>query len=211
MFSDFADLSMRITRDYTASEVHVPYVTMRMLPGILGIAVVPLAYLTLRTLGTRKTTATMGASLIIFENGLVTQSRLILLDSPLVFFTALTAFFWTRFSRADHIGVPFIRCCCLMQVGRTFHHRYHRPLRHSATLDAVGQPKSFPANLGKAFCSSSIVPDSHSYSLLHVHVPDTLLDFEQKRRWGWFHEFGVPTHPHRSRHGGHICRSGLAI
>jgi len=107
--ANFADSSTWTTRDYTANEVHVPYVTMRMLPGILGIAVVPLAYLTLRTLGTRKTTATMGAALIIFENGLVTQSRLILLDSPLVFFTALTAFFWTRFSRADHIGIQFSR------------------------------------------------------------------------------------------------------
>jgi dolichyl-phosphate-mannose-protein mannosyltransferase len=104
---DFPNLSNRNARDYTTNEVNVPYVTMRMLPGILGIAVVPLAYLTLRTLGTRKTTAALGAALIIFENGLVTQSRLILLDSPLVFFTALTAFFWTRFSRADNFGVHF--------------------------------------------------------------------------------------------------------
>jgi dolichyl-phosphate-mannose-protein mannosyltransferase len=80
---------------------------MRMLPGILGIAIVPLAHLTLRSLGTRKTTATLGAALVIFENGLVTQSRLILLDSPLVFFTALTAFFWVRFSNVDSTGVPF--------------------------------------------------------------------------------------------------------
>lgn len=109
IFSECPQMSTSLTwyRDYKEPGIDVPYVTMRMLPGILGIAIIPLAYLTLRSLGTRKTTATLGAALVIFENGLVTQSRLILLDSPLVFFTALTAFFWVRFSNVDFSGVPF--------------------------------------------------------------------------------------------------------
>jgi len=38
------------------------------------------------------------------ENGLITQSRLILLDSPLVIFTALTALSWTSFMNQHAIG-----------------------------------------------------------------------------------------------------------
>ncbi|KAG5723925.1 Dolichyl-phosphate-mannose--protein mannosyltransferase 1 [Termitomyces sp. T112] len=79
----------------------VPYVAMRMVPATLGVATVPLAYLTLRQLDCRATTALLVSLFITFENGLITQSRLILLDSPLIFFTALTIFFWTGFSSED--------------------------------------------------------------------------------------------------------------
>ncbi|KAG6840022.1 hypothetical protein C0991_009532 [Blastosporella zonata] len=80
---------------------HVPYVAMRMVPATLGVATVPLAYLTLRALDCRATTALLASLFITFENGLVTQSRHILLDSPLIFFTALTTFFWCGFSNED--------------------------------------------------------------------------------------------------------------
>ena len=80
---------------------------MRLLPALLGVATVPLAYLTLRQgFGTRVTSAALAALLITFENGLVTQSRLILLDSPLIFFTALTAYFFVRFSALDSPSAP---------------------------------------------------------------------------------------------------------
>jgi len=80
---------------------NVPYVAMRMVPATLGIATVPLAYLTLRALDCRATTALLASLFITFENGLITQSRHILLDSPLLFFTALTTFFWCGFSNED--------------------------------------------------------------------------------------------------------------
>ena len=82
-------------RDYLAPGV--PYVAMRLLPGILGVLVVPTIFLTLRASSCTQTTALLGALLIIFENGLLTQSRLILLDSPLVICTAFTAYAWTVF------------------------------------------------------------------------------------------------------------------
>ncbi|KAJ9113820.1 hypothetical protein QFC19_000013 [Naganishia cerealis] len=100
---DFKDIG----KDYL--EPHVPYITMRMLPALLGVAVVPIAYLTLRAFGARRTTAILAGLLITFENGLVTQSRLILLDSPLIFFTALTAYLWVKFSNEDAYGIPFAR------------------------------------------------------------------------------------------------------
>ncbi|GLB33233.1 hypothetical protein LshimejAT787_0101175 [Lyophyllum shimeji] len=80
---------------------HVPYVAMRMVPATLGVATVPLAYLTLRALDCRATTALLATLFITFENGLVTQSRHILLDSPLIFFTALTIFLWCGFWNED--------------------------------------------------------------------------------------------------------------
>jgi dolichyl-phosphate-mannose-protein mannosyltransferase len=80
---------------------------MRMLPALMGVSLIPLTYLTLRALGTSVTTATLGGILITFENGLIAQSRLILLDSPLIFFTALTIFLWVKFSNEDYYGTPF--------------------------------------------------------------------------------------------------------
>lgn len=83
---------------------NVPYIPMRMLPATLGLLLVPLAYLTLRALQTRPTTALLGSLFVLFENGLITQSRFILLDSPLIFFTALTTFFWIGFSNENEVS-----------------------------------------------------------------------------------------------------------
>ena len=72
-----------------------------MVPATLGVATIPVAYLTLRALDCRATTALLATLFLTFENGLVTQSRHILLDSPLVFFTALTTFLFVGFSNED--------------------------------------------------------------------------------------------------------------
>ncbi|KAG6811963.1 hypothetical protein H0H92_005067 [Tricholoma furcatifolium] len=80
---------------------NVPYVAMRMVPATLGVVTVPLTYLTLRALDCRATTALLTSLFITFENGLVTQSRHILLDSPLIFFTSLTVFSWCGFTNED--------------------------------------------------------------------------------------------------------------
>lgn len=79
----------------------VPYVAMRTLGASLGVATVPLAYLTLRALSLRATTALVGSMLVLFENALIIQSRFVLLDAPLVFFTALTTFGWVSFSNEE--------------------------------------------------------------------------------------------------------------
>ncbi|WEW57533.1 Dolichyl-phosphate-mannose--protein mannosyltransferase 1 [Emydomyces testavorans] len=91
-----------IGKDYLAPGV--PYVAMRMLPAILGILTIPAIFLTLKASGCRTTIAALGALLVTFENGLVTQSRFILLDSPLVIFTALTALSFTCFTNQHEQG-----------------------------------------------------------------------------------------------------------
>ena len=74
---------------------------MRMIPAVLGVATIPISYLTLRALDCRATTALLASLFITFENGMITQSRHILLDSPLIFFTALTTFLWVGFCNED--------------------------------------------------------------------------------------------------------------
>ncbi|KAJ6178439.1 hypothetical protein N7519_008900 [Penicillium mononematosum] len=95
---DFKDIG----KDYL--EPGVPYVAMRMLPAILGVLTVPLMFLTLKVTGCRTSTSLLGAGLVIFDNALVTQSRLILLDSPLIFFTALTALAFSCFTNQQELG-----------------------------------------------------------------------------------------------------------
>jgi dolichyl-phosphate-mannose-protein mannosyltransferase len=93
---------------YLRSYDHVPYIAMRMVPALLGVATVPLAYLTLRAMDCRATPSLLASLMITFENGLITQSRHILLDSPLVFFTALTTFLWCGFCNEDK-NAPFTK------------------------------------------------------------------------------------------------------
>ncbi|KAK9449638.1 Dolichyl-phosphate-mannose-protein mannosyltransferase-domain-containing protein [Limtongia smithiae] len=88
---DFKD----IAKDYVDD---VPYVAMRMLPGVMGVLVVPLAYMTLKAYDCASLSAFLGSIFVLFDNGLATQSRFILLDSPLIFFTALTAYAWANFN-----------------------------------------------------------------------------------------------------------------
>ena len=95
---DFKDIG----KDYL--EPKVPYVYMRALPAILGVLTIPTMFLSLKALGCKTWTASMGAALLIFENSLVTQSRLILLDSPLIICTAFTALAWICFTNQHEQG-----------------------------------------------------------------------------------------------------------
>ncbi|KAJ5768063.1 hypothetical protein N7533_000646 [Penicillium manginii] len=95
---DFKDIG----KDYL--EPGVPYVAMRLLPAIMGVLTVSLMFLTLKATGCRTVTAVLGAGIVIFDNALTTQSRLILLDSPLIFFTALTALTFNCFTNQQEMG-----------------------------------------------------------------------------------------------------------
>ncbi|KAK9455094.1 Dolichyl-phosphate-mannose-protein mannosyltransferase-domain-containing protein [Dipodascopsis uninucleata] len=94
---DFKDIGLEY------AEANVPYVAMRLLPATLGVLVIPLTFFTLKAYGCSSLNASLGSMLILFDNALTTQSRFILLDSPLVFFTALTSYAWVNFRNQ----VPF--------------------------------------------------------------------------------------------------------
>ncbi|KAJ2792592.1 Dolichyl-phosphate-mannose--protein mannosyltransferase 1, partial [Coemansia helicoidea] len=81
--------------DYVAAGV--PYVGMRLMPALLGLAMVPISYVTLAAMGHAADACALGALLVTFENALLTQSRLILLDAALIFFTGMTVMCWALF------------------------------------------------------------------------------------------------------------------
>ncbi|KAF8931820.1 hypothetical protein BGZ58_007386 [Dissophora ornata] len=93
---DFKEIGM----DYI--EPNVPYVPMRVMCGLMGVAVVPMAFYTVRNSGHSLHASALAALLVLFENSIVTQSRLILLDAPLIFFTAWTVLAWVNFHNQRH-------------------------------------------------------------------------------------------------------------
>ncbi|KAG5456707.1 MAG: Dolichyl-phosphate-mannose-protein mannosyltransferase-domain-containing protein [Olpidium bornovanus] len=96
-----------IGKDYLKTQV--PYVPMRLIPAIAGILLVPVGYLTVRRSGFSTAASVLAATALLFgahpmtseaPNGLTTQSRHILLDSPMVLFIALATLMWTNFYRS---------------------------------------------------------------------------------------------------------------
>ncbi|VVT55331.1 uncharacterized protein SAPINGB_P004543 [Magnusiomyces paraingens] len=96
---------------------NVPYVAMRMLPATLGVLTVLLTYSTLRASGCHSWSALFGAGLLAIENTFVTQSRFILLDSPLVFFVAITVYGFVKFQNYIPLTKDWIRYLFLAGLG----------------------------------------------------------------------------------------------
>ena len=85
---------------------------MRSIPALMGVAVVPMTYIICRLLHFKPSTAILGSLLVTFDNALAIQSRFILLDSPLVFFTSLSTLSWLKFSnensiRSNHFSISW--------------------------------------------------------------------------------------------------------
>ncbi|KAI9275400.1 Dolichyl-phosphate-mannose-protein mannosyltransferase-domain-containing protein [Sporodiniella umbellata] len=107
---DFAAIGMDIP-------ANVPYVQMRALSAFFGALVIPLAYLTIRESGHSRFASLMAGLALCFENGLITNNRLILLDSILLFFTAFTVFAYNRFYRAKPFSSDWWQWLCLTGLG----------------------------------------------------------------------------------------------
>ncbi|KAJ2358443.1 Protein O-mannosyltransferase 2, partial [Coemansia sp. RSA 2610] len=88
---------------------YVNYRFIRMQVSLYGIALVPLAYLTCLQLNMSRTMATLAACFILFDNALCVMSRFILLDEPLLFFTAMTLWSAVSFQRVSKYGRQFSR------------------------------------------------------------------------------------------------------
>ncbi|KAI8818483.1 Dolichyl-phosphate-mannose-protein mannosyltransferase-domain-containing protein [Fimicolochytrium jonesii] len=86
--------------DYVAN--NVPYVGLRLLPATCGALIVPVVFLTLKELGLSVAGATFGALLLVLDNSLITQSRLILLDSMLTLFCVCSIYAWVKFQQHKH-------------------------------------------------------------------------------------------------------------
>jgi dolichyl-phosphate-mannose-protein mannosyltransferase len=81
------------------TENRVPYVGMRALAAIMGSLTVPVVYAIMKECGYSTIVAAFSASLILFDNAHIAQSRLILLDATLIFFLSLTIYSYIRFRK----------------------------------------------------------------------------------------------------------------
>ncbi|KAF9206431.1 hypothetical protein BGZ49_002467 [Haplosporangium sp. Z 27] len=76
-----------------------PIVTMRMIMALLGALCAPMAYITLKAIGQNTQTAIAATILITFDNALTANNRLMTLEAPLMFFTALSFMSWSMFTK----------------------------------------------------------------------------------------------------------------
>ncbi|KAF9081328.1 hypothetical protein BGX23_001012 [Mortierella sp. AD031] len=75
-----------------------PYIAMRTTMAVLGALCAPMAYVTLRNKGQSAPTAILATLLVALDNSLVANNRLISLEAPLMFITALSFMSWTMFT-----------------------------------------------------------------------------------------------------------------
>jgi dolichyl-phosphate-mannose-protein mannosyltransferase len=83
--------------DYIANKV--PYIGLRSLPAIFGAATPPVVYAIMRESGYPRVIGLFSALLVAFDNAHIVQSRLILLDAPLLFFMAVAVYAYIRFHK----------------------------------------------------------------------------------------------------------------
>ncbi|XP_039201115.1 protein O-mannosyl-transferase 1 isoform X3 [Crotalus tigris] len=88
----------RIGAEYSSN---VPIWTLRLIPATAGGLCIPLAYQILVELHFTHFVALGAAVLILFENSLITQSRLMLLESILIFFILLAVLSYLKFHNSQ--------------------------------------------------------------------------------------------------------------
>ncbi|KAI9276779.1 glycosyltransferase family 39 protein [Phascolomyces articulosus] len=98
---DFKEIGL----DY--EDANVPYVAIRTFCAVLGALTIPMAYLTMKKTGHSTMSGLLVALMICYENGLITNNRLILLDPILLFFTSATTLTWVNFCDKDKNYKPF--------------------------------------------------------------------------------------------------------
>ncbi|KAI5474151.1 SET domain-containing protein 6 [Pseudohyphozyma bogoriensis] len=75
----------------------VPYVGLRVLPAILGSLIPPVVYGIMRESGYPRIVGLLSASLVLIDNAHIVQTRLILLDAPLVLFMAMSFYSYIKY------------------------------------------------------------------------------------------------------------------
>ncbi|KAF8955182.1 hypothetical protein BGZ46_002710 [Entomortierella lignicola] len=86
---------------------NVPYIGMRLFAVACGVSMIPVSYFTIKKSGHSTQAAMICAVLITFENAMVTQSRFILLDAPMMLFMGYTMLSWINFY--NYRNRPFTR------------------------------------------------------------------------------------------------------
>lgn len=93
---DFANIG----DDYLDHQV--PYIGLRALPATLNVISTMLIYAIMKDSGYSLPICILSASMYVFDNAMVTQNRLILLDSMLLVFMLAAIFSYIRFRKLRH-------------------------------------------------------------------------------------------------------------
>ncbi|ORZ03032.1 putative PMT4-dolichyl-phosphate-mannose--protein O-mannosyltransferase [Syncephalastrum racemosum] len=93
---DFANIG----EDYIKN--NVPYVGLRILPATLNVFNVAIIYNIMKQSGYSVLTCALTAALYALDNSMVSQNRLIMLDSMLIFYMLLTVYSYIRFRQYRH-------------------------------------------------------------------------------------------------------------
>lgn len=109
------------TFSFKGGHTYPPYVNyqfMRIFNAMFGIMLTPMAYLTCRQLRMPARYAAMAALFITFDNAICVMSRFILLDAPLLAFTALALMMLSYFHRQRHqpFSPQWTKHLCLLGV-----------------------------------------------------------------------------------------------
>lgn len=90
------NFNFRFGKKYPSMNTYLPF---RFLPAILGSLLPILAWLITREAGGSKKVSFLVAIFLLFDNALLLESRLILLEGILVFFSLLSVFFYFKFRK----------------------------------------------------------------------------------------------------------------
>ncbi|XP_069870975.1 protein O-mannosyl-transferase 1 isoform X1 [Dipodomys merriami] len=96
----------RIGEEYTSN---VPVWSLRLLPALAGALSVPMAYQIVSELHFSHCAAMGAALLVLIENALITQARLMLMESLLIFFNLLAVLSYLKFFNCQRHS-PFSLC-----------------------------------------------------------------------------------------------------
>ncbi|KAM0755138.1 PMT-domain-containing protein [Meredithblackwellia eburnea MCA 4105] len=80
----------------------VPYVGLRALPALFGTFVPAVLYATMREGGASVSASLLSAFLVLLDNAHVVQTKLILLDGPMIFFITTSIFTYFKFLNLRH-------------------------------------------------------------------------------------------------------------
>ena len=86
---------------------NVPFVRMRIIMALYGIAIVPIAYMTAQSMHWNWRAKHLFTLMVLLDHGLLTISRFILLDSMLLMFTFSVVLGLVRFHRQQHVPFSF--------------------------------------------------------------------------------------------------------
>ncbi|KAM9916063.1 hypothetical protein OXX59_010245, partial [Metschnikowia pulcherrima] len=88
---------------------YIDYTKMRLFQATFSALCTPLAYFTAKEMGFSIPATWLYTTMVTFELSYITLGKFILLDSPLLFFTALTVFTFARFNNFNTPKLQFSR------------------------------------------------------------------------------------------------------